>query len=84
MTNENNTQFISFMSAIMAMQCVSMYFALEGYHVSISIHKETKSVECTAFHDANVHLLLPEGYLYSSVQSNSNQGAYWTSFFFNF
>lgn len=84
MTNENNTQFINFPMAVMAMQALSAHYALLGFHVSTSVCKDGGSVECTIFHDSQVEIYPPAGFLFSTSRRMSKDGYSWTSFYFDY
>lgn len=83
MTNKNHTQFNNYSMALLAMQQLSTYFALQGFHVEVSIYSKQYGIDCTVFHDEKTTLLPPTGYIFTSVKEVSVDGRFWTKFAFD-
>lgn len=84
MTNEIQNQFISFPMACVAMQALSTHYALQGFHVTTAVSKESTTVVCTIFHDDLMDIVPPAGFLFSSSARMSADGYSWTKFYFNY
>ena len=70
-SSEKSTKFLNFMTAVMAMNAVQIFYAHLGFSVSSSIYKETKRVEVRIHFDSFDMPTLPVGYLYSSREITS-------------
>ena len=69
--SEDKGKFFDFMTAVMAMNAVQMFYANLGFSVSSSIYKETKHVEVRIHFDSFNMPSLPAGYLYSRREITS-------------
>lgn len=83
MTNNNHTRFLNYSMALLAAQQLSTYFALQGFHVEVSIYSDQKGIDCTVFHYEKSTLLPPAGYIFTSVKEMSADGYFWSKYSFD-
>lgn len=69
--SEDKGKFYDFMTAVMAMNAVQIFYAHLGFSVSSSIYKKTKHVEVRIHFDSFDMPVLPAGYLYSRREITS-------------
>lgn len=63
--SEDKGKFYDFMTAVMAMNAVQIFYAHQGFSVNSSINKKTKRVEVGIYFDSFDMPTLPAGYLFS-------------------
>lgn len=69
--SEDKGKFYDFMTAVMAMNAVQIFYAHLGFSVNSSINKETKNVEVRIHFDSFNMPTLPAGYLFSRREITS-------------
>lgn len=70
-SSEDKGKFYNFMSAILAMQAVQMFYASQGFSVNSSIHEGSERVEVRIHFDSFNMPTLPAGYPYSRREITS-------------
>lgn len=78
MNTKENFKFASFGTALIACQLFVEHFALVGFHISVSIYRESHCINCSVFHDETFTVTPPAGFLYSSCKEYDSDGTYWT------
>lgn len=69
--SEDKGKFVDFMTAVMALNAVQMFYASLGFYVSSTICKKPKLVEVNIHFDTFDMPVLPTGYLYSRREVTS-------------
>lgn len=71
-SSEKDCKFYDFMTAVMALNAIQLFYAHLGFSVSSSIYKETKHVEVRISFESYVMPSLPAGYLYTRREITSH------------
>lgn len=82
-------KFITFEMAMLAMQAAQYVKAIEGYHVTSSIHAKHCRIELTIFSYNPDVVCLPDGYLYSEREFTrlgvvNDKQLFTTRYYFNY
>lgn len=70
-SSEDKGKFYDFMTAVMAMNAVQIFYAHQGFSVNSSINKDTKRVEVRIHFETFDMPTLPAGYLFSRREITS-------------
>lgn len=70
-SSEKDCKFYDFMTAVMAMNAVQVFYAHQGFNVNSYIYEGTKRVEVRIHFDSFYMPALPAGYLYSRREITS-------------